>query len=162
MLLLTHYSRYCSLATLAFVMLVLSGCSGESNQSDGLAMGQEPYLRYCASCHGNNGEGKSPAFPPIAGSEWLAMGPESVALIVLGGLSGEIEVAGQTYRGYMPPMRHVSDQDITALMGFIDDQWADWAEPITQAQVTELRGKVGSRPIQGLEGLQALLEEIEQ
>ena len=143
-------------------MLVLTGCSDESGNSDELAVGQEPYLRYCASCHGNQGEGKPPSFPPLAGSEWLDLGTDAIALIVLGGLSGEIEVAGQTYRGYMPPMRHLSDEDITALIGYIGEQWADWAEPITQERVTELRGKVGgTRPIQGLEGLETLLEEIQ-
>lgn len=151
--------RYCSLAILAFAVLSLSGCSTEAEP---MAAGQEPYLRFCASCHGVNGEGKPPAFPPLAGSEWLDLGPDAVALIVLGGLSGEIEVAGQTYRGYMPPMRHLSDEDITALIGYIGDAWADWSEPIDQARVTALRGQVGgSRPIQGLEGLETLLEEIQ-
>ncbi len=151
--------RYCSRTAALIVVLLLVGCS---NDPDALAPGQEPYLRYCASCHGNQGEGKAPAFPPLAGSEWLEMGSDAVALIILGGLRGEIQVAGQTYRGYMPPMRHLSDQDITGLMGYIGGEWGDWPTPIAQERVAELRQAVGGRqPIQGLEGLQSLLNELQ-
>ena len=152
-------ARYCRLAALLFGLLVLTACSEETAE---LAAGQEPYLRYCSTCHGISGEGRPPTFPPLAGSEWLDLGPEATALIVLVGLRGEIEVAGQTYRGYMPPLRHISDQDIAASIGYIDDQWADWPEPLTAARVAALREQLGNRqPIQGLEGLQALLEEIQ-
>lgn len=152
-------ARYCRRAALlAVVLLFTTACTPEREE---LAEGQEPYLRFCASCHGNEGGGKPPAFPPIAGSEWLDLGPDAVALVVLGGLSGEIEVAGRTYRGYMPPMRQISDEQIADLIGYIGRAWTDWDTLPDAARIRELRPlATGNRPTQGREGLEALLEQV--
>lgn len=153
-------TRYCRRATVVVVALILAaGCTSQTDIE--LAEGQEPYLRHCASCHGNTGEGKPPAFPPIAGSEWLDLGPDAIGLIVLGGLNGEIRVAGRTYRGYMPPMHHLSSDDISALVGYIGREWADWGDLPDAARIDRLREMIGdSRPIRGLEGLEALIERL--
>ncbi|NKI35843.1 cytochrome c [Wenzhouxiangella sp. XN79A] len=152
-------ARYCRrAAALSVVLLFTTACAPDPDE---LVEGQEPYLRFCASCHGNEGGGKPPAFPPIAGSEWLDLGPDAIALVVLGGLSGEIEVAGRTYRGYMPPMRQLSDQEIAGLLGYIGRAWTDWERLPEPARIAELRPLVaGNRPTQGLDGLEALLEQV--
>jgi mono/diheme cytochrome c family protein len=152
-------AHYCSRAALLTVVLLFTtGCAPDPSE---LAEGQEPYLRFCASCHGNEGLGKAPAFPPLAGSEWLDLGPDAITLIVLGGLSGEIEVAGRTYRGYMPPMRQLSDEEIAGLLGYIGRTWADWDRLPDGERVAELRPLVsGNRATQGREGLEALLEQV--
>lgn len=127
-----------------------------------MADGQEPYLRHCASCHDNDGSGKPPAFPPLAGSEWLDIGPHAVALISLYGLRGEIEVDGRTYRGFMPPMRHLDDRDIAELIGYIGASWANWDDAIDAEDVRALRGRLSrNQPLQGREGLEQGLAEIE-
>ncbi len=104
-----------------------------------LAPGQEPYLRYCASCHGNDGAGKPPTFPPLAGSDWLELGPDAIVLIILNGLQGEIEVSGQRFRGYMPPMRHLSDEQIAQIMTYIGHAWASWEATPDPQRVAALR-----------------------
>lgn len=125
-----------------------------------MAQGQEPYLRWCASCHGNNGEGKPPTFPPIAGSEWLELSDQALTLIILYGLRGEIQVAGQTYRGYMPPMQHLNDKDIADIVAFMRSAWTEQEAWIDAAGVAELRTVFpGRRP--PLEGLDGLLEAVE-
>lgn len=152
-------TRYCSrAAVVAVTLIVAAGCGPQAEE---LAEGQEPYLRFCASCHGNAGAGKAPAFPPLAGSDWLALGPDAITLIVLGGLNGEIEVSGRKYRGYMPPMHHLSNEDISALVGYIGREWAGWDERPGPERVDALRAVIGeSRPIRGREGLELLLEQI--
>ncbi|MDX1626191.1 MAG: cytochrome c [Wenzhouxiangellaceae bacterium] len=141
-------------------LLALVGCGPAP---DDLAPGQEPYLRYCASCHGNAGEGKAPSFPPLAGSEWLDMGPEAVAVIVLGGLAGEIEVAGRTYRGYMPPMRRVDDDSVAALIGYMGEAWAGWEDLPDAGEIARLRGALrDAGPAQGRDGLMERLDEVSQ
>ncbi|WP_049724380.1 c-type cytochrome [Wenzhouxiangella marina] len=138
--------------------LLLTACGSEPASGPELAPGQGEFLRWCASCHGNAGEGKPPAFPPLAGSEWLQLPDRGLGMIVLYGLRGEIEVAGQTYRGYMPPMSHLPDEDIAAILAFIGDQWADREISLTAADVAALREAEDTRPLNGREGLEARLE----
>ncbi|MFW5927384.1 MAG: c-type cytochrome [Wenzhouxiangella sp.] len=139
----------------------LAGCGQESEPPGEMAPGQEPFLRYCASCHGNAGEGRPPAFPPLAGSEWLEMPPEAVAAIVLSGLRGEIEVAGESYRGYMPPMRHIDDDEIAAIIGYMKSSWSEGDGGIDAGRVAGIRQALSGRgPLEGREGLDEAMESL--
>lgn len=152
--------RLVSISLLACFVLV--GCGEPSVPPGELAFGQEPYLRYCASCHGNQGQGKPPTFPPLVGSRWLSNGPEAMALIVLYGLRGEIDVQGRIYRGYMPPMQHIPDEDIAALLTYMRQSWGDTSDVVTAEEVDRLRGIfAGPRPpLNGYEGLLEALEAL--
>lgn len=157
----TTLAGYCNRAGLIGLIVLVTGCGPDVPPGE-LAHGQEPYLRHCASCHGDDGAGKPPAFPPLAGSEWLELGPEAVALITLYGLRGEIEVAGRRYRGFMPPMHHLADEDIVALLAYIGTAWADWSELPDAADIEQLRGVRSRRqPLEGLGGVKQALEEID-
>jgi mono/diheme cytochrome c family protein len=164
-------SNYCNrtlggkgLALLLILAAAMFGtaCSDDRPPPGELAPGQEPYLRWCASCHGNRGEGKPPAFPPMADSEWLDLPDQALALIVLNGLRGEIEVAGRTYRGYMPPMQHLSDDDVAAIIGYIVTTWGGRDPALDVADVASLRQAFPGRqpPLEGLEGVERALEEL--
>lgn len=148
------------LALLALI-LGLTACGNEQAQLE-LAPGQELYLRHCASCHGNQGQGRPPTFPPLAGSEWMELPSEALALIVLLGLRGEIEVAGRTYRGYMPPMQHISDEGIAQLIGFTEREWSGREPRLTAADIANIRGAFDGRrpPLYRKEGLMDALAEL--
>ena len=150
------------LALLALLITVLVGCGGEETTLE-LAEGQEAYLRHCASCHGHQGEGRPPTFPPLAGSEWMDLPSEALALIVLLGLRGEIEVAGRTYRGYMPPMQHISDEDIAELIGFTEREWSNREPGLSATDVADIRSHFAERrsPLERKEGLMEALSELE-
>lgn len=145
------------------LLAVLTACGPSSVPSPELAFGQEPYLRYCASCHGNQGQGKPPTFPPLAGSEWLMLGPDALSLIVLYGLKGEIEVQGRTYRGYMPPMQHISDEDIAALLTYMTQTWVGEEQAVMPEDVARLRGVFDGprKPLDGYDGLMEALDSIQ-
>jgi len=140
-------------------MLTLAGCSDQPDVP--LAPGQADYNTYCSACHAPDGAGRPPTFPPLAGSEWLARGPDAVALVALVGLRGPIEVAGRNYNGFMPAARQASDAELAALLGFIGSQWADWNEPITAERIAELRAATAAieMPV-GREGLEAAAAEV--
>ena len=142
----------------AGLVLLLAGCQSEPDSGLVLEAGQSEYLRWCASCHGNAGEGKPPAFPPLAGSEWLAFSDRGLAMIVLYGLRGEIEVAGQTYRGYMPPMSHLPDSEIAAILGFINRTWGVREQAPDEALIAAIRAAEQTRPLNGRADLEARLE----
>lgn len=155
-----HSSRYCSRAAAVLAAgLWLAGCSDEPKEP--MQPGEAEYVRYCSTCHARDGAGRPPGFPPLAGSEWLELGPEAVSLIVLLGLRGEIEVAGQTYRGYMPTMRQVSDADMTAILGFINEQWAGWESVPNADEVAQLREfAAGEELLEGRAELEQALERL--
>jgi len=142
---------------MALAFGLLTGCGQEPDATVELVSGQGEYLRWCASCHGNNGEGKAPAFPPLAGSEWLELPDRGLAMIVLYGLRGEIEVAGRTYRGYMPPMTHLPDQEIEAILAYVIRTWTDRESELTGADIAVLRAADDTRPLNKRAGLEARL-----
>lgn len=139
--------------------LMLAACSDQPDVP--LAPGQAEFNTFCSACHGPDGAGRAPSFPPLAGSELVARGPEHVALIALAGLRGPIEVAGQSYNGFMPAVRQASDAELAALIGFIGDQWADWPTAIDAARIAELRAATAGveMPV-GRDGLDALAAEV--
>ena len=108
--------------------------------------GQQIYSTTCAACHQPNGEGNGETYPPLAGSEWVT-GPDArLARIVLHGLTGEVEVAGQTYSGAMPPWKDVlKDDEIAAVMTYIRGAWGNKAPAVTAATVASLRAAHASR-----------------
>jgi len=147
-------------AALIAAGLWLTGCSDEPDVP--MQPGEAEYVRYCSTCHARDGAGRPPTFPPLAGSEWLELGPEAVSLVVLLGLRGEIEVAGRTYRGYMPNMRQVDDEELAALLGYIRGQWADWSGTPDAGRLAALRElTAGGDLLEGRAGLERMLERVQ-
>jgi len=149
------------IAVLMGALAILVGCGSEAESDIELVPGQGEFLRWCGSCHGNQGQGKPPAFPPLAGSEWMALPDRGLAMIILYGLRGEIEVAGRTYRGYMPPMTHLPDQDIAQILDFATRTWAGRESSLTAEDIAVLRTGEDTRPLNGRAGLEQRLEQSE-
>lgn len=152
--------RYCRRAVVLIAAgLWLAGCSDEPKVP--LEPGEAEYVKYCSTCHARDGAGRPPTFPPLAGSEWLELGPDAVSLIVLLGLRGEIEVAGRTYRGYMPPMRQLDDEEIGLVLEHIDRQWADWESVPSTEEIAALRTRIAEQDLlESREALERLLDEV--
>ncbi|MEN1728304.1 MAG: cytochrome c [Pseudomonadota bacterium] len=143
---------------LSALLALLVGCGSESDADLTLEPGQGEFLRWCASCHGNAGEGKPPAFPPLAGSEWLEFSDRGLAMIILYGLRGEIEVAGRSYRGYMPPMTHLPDEDIASILDYVTRTWAGRDSTQSPADIAALRAAEDASPLNARAGLEARLQ----
>lgn len=151
-----------TLAAALLVLTMLAACGGGSGSDAGDVPGQSVYARYCAGCHGMQGQGRPPSFPPLAGSEWLALPPEGLTAIILLGLRGEIEVAGQAYAGYMPPMQHIDDERVAEIVRYIKNRWSDAANDWTAGDVARLRRALaGRRTPDGRAGVDRLLEELQ-
>jgi mono/diheme cytochrome c family protein len=117
---------------------------------DMVALGRATYNLVCTSCHQANGQGLPPAFPPLAGSEWVTGSDERLVRIILHGLEGPIKVKGVEYSGVMPAAGpgsgfNLSTQRVAAVATFVRQEWGNSAPPVTQAKVDEIRAKEGNR-----------------
>lgn len=148
-------------AAAVLVVTLLAACGGETGSQQPDDPARAAFGRYCAGCHGAQGQGRPPAFPPLDGSEWMALPPEGLTAIVLLGLRGEIEVSGRQYAGYMPPMQHIDDERAAEIVRYIKRRWSDAPVEWTGEDVAGLRSTLaGRRTPEGREGIDRLLEEL--
>ena len=88
--------------------------------------GEAAYLANCAACHQPTGMGLAGAFPPLAGSDYLkGLDRDKLIDSVLQGISGKITVNGVDYDNVMPPMAHLSDEDIANALTYITSSWGN-------------------------------------
>lgn len=105
------------------------------------ANGDALYTNKCANCHQMNGEGVPPAYPPLAGSDFLkklTQGRERKKLISIlkKGLKGPITVNGVDYNGFMPPaVDDLSNSEIAALLTYVTNSWGNQAEPFSEDEI---------------------------
>jgi nitrite reductase (NO-forming) len=97
------------------------------------------YARTCAACHQSQGQGLAPAFPPLAGSDFLMADKDRSIGIVLGGLSGHVEVNGTGFDGAMPTQAHLSDDDIAHVLTYVRSSWGNHGGEVTAAEVASRR-----------------------
>lgn len=101
--------------------------------------GEKLFKTRCAACHQATGKGIPGAFPPLAGSEWVNGDSEVMASIVVHGLSGEIEVSGQTFKGAMPSFSKLKNEELAAILTYVRGSWGNSASEVTAAQVEATR-----------------------
>ena len=102
--------------------------------------GEEVYQQVCQSCHLVTGEGITGAYPPLAGSEWLAKENSVLIRIVLHGLMGEIQVRGRKYNNVMAAWgTQLNDIEIANVLSYIRSSWGNTLPPITSEEVAKVR-----------------------
>lgn len=108
--------------------------------------GAEIYMTRCMSCHQMNGRGIAGVFPPLTGTEWVMGDKGRLIRIVLHGLTGEIDVEGETYSGAMPPWKSfLNDEQMAALLTYIRSSWGNEAPEVTVAEVAKVRAATEER-----------------
>jgi mono/diheme cytochrome c family protein/glucose/arabinose dehydrogenase len=108
------------------------------------AAGRQQFLSVCAGCHGNNGEGIKRMAPPLAGSEWVLGDQRRLALLVLHGIEGPLDVAGRRYEApeilpVMPSHSTMDDGNITSILTYIRNEWGNDAGGVDRRIVGKLR-----------------------
>ncbi len=112
--------------------------------------GAAAFASSCALCHGPAGKGQPGLGPSLIDSPWL-LGEESIPIrLVLDGLTGPVEVEGETWDITMPGHREnplLDDEGIAAILTWVRRQWGHGAEPIDPKAVTELRQLTAGRTL---------------
>ncbi len=101
--------------------------------------GRTIYTTLCGACHQPHGYGLDGLAPPLVDSEWVTGDPAVTALIVMHGLAGPIKVGGRTYNLAMPPLPHLTNEDIAAVLTYIRREWDHTASPVSTEFVTKVR-----------------------
>ena len=103
------------------------------------ARGEALYLANCAGCHQPTGKGLPGAFPPLAGADYLLEDRSRAIETVIAGRTGPITVNGAQYNGVMPPMGHLPDADIAAIVTYALNAWGNDGGSVSPAEVAALR-----------------------
>ena len=108
-------------------------------------LGAQVYNANCVGCHQAAGQGVPGAFPPLAGhaSEVYAAGGEDyLAQVLLFGLTGQIQVEGTSYNGFMPAWQQLDDDQIANVLNHVIAELGDAPSgfvPYMAADVAEHR-----------------------
>ena len=117
-------------------------------QRENMLKGAEIYASSCANCHAASGNGIGGLGPPLAESPWVTGPSERLLRIILQGLSGPIEVAGERWDSVMPG--HVdypgfTDEAIAGLLTYLHRVWGHTGRAIDVAFVTATKNQLASR-----------------
>lgn len=142
---LVHYSiRFDPLVVNSHANRAKSDDSGPAKLTRA-QLGKSVYLTNCATCHQPNGMGVPGAFPPLAGSEWVAGSEERIIRIVLHGLQGPIKVAGNDFNNVMAPLGAVlKDEQIANVLSYVRQTWDNSAPDVEPATVAKVRADTAS------------------
>ena len=92
-------------------------------------------------CHGSDGKGLPPHYPPLAGNRALTMqeAANAIQIVLNGGFAPGTQGNPRPYG--MPPYSHaMSDQEVAAVVSYVRMSWGNKAGPVTASQVNRYRG----------------------
>ncbi len=123
--------------------------------------GSEEFTRHCASCHGSEGDGDGEWYPSLSRLA-AERDPEDIARTILLGRFGRGgEVQGHTIP-IMPSWSRLSNEEVAAIVNFIQTRWGNATTAISVETVSRLRGqpirstdRAGVTPLSGPEAKQA-------
>lgn len=92
----------------------------------------------CAGCHGAGGAGDGANYPPLSASEWVVGDDtEALAMIILNGVQGPIEVLGRTWNGAMPAQGPLSAKELASLMTFLRNDLSNQVGDVITVEMAE-------------------------
>jgi mono/diheme cytochrome c family protein len=104
------------------------------------ATAAELYKTQCATCHGEQGEGKVNQYPALAGNPAIvAARPENLIQMVLYGGYGPSTQAQPRPYGMPPYLFTLNNQQIAEVLNHIRSQWGNQAAPVSPLQVDSVR-----------------------
>jgi mono/diheme cytochrome c family protein len=105
-----------------------------------LSLGKTVYDSRCASCHGADGSGKPPQYPPLAGNQSIEMesSVNAIRMVLNGGYPPG--TAGNPMPYGMPPFAQLlSDNEVAAVVSYIRTSWGNRGTAVSARQANALR-----------------------
>jgi mono/diheme cytochrome c family protein len=144
----TQHLRPPDLSAMAMHLQSLPGAEAPRNRADTptsaqLKRGAGIYEDRCALCHGDDGQGRSRAYVPLAGNRAVLRDPAAnLVQVVLGG-AFPASTAGNPRPFGMPPFAtELSDEDVAAVLSYIRNAWGNRAAAVQPLDVQRWRSSV--------------------
>ncbi len=105
-----------------------------------MELGRKVYERQCAVCHGAEGQGQPPQYPPLAGNASITMSSpvNSIRMVLNGGYPPGTRKNPRPHG--MPPFSHIlGDEEVAAVVTYIRVAWGNNGTPVAASQANELR-----------------------
>ncbi|MDR6859515.1 mono/diheme cytochrome c family protein [Variovorax guangxiensis] len=105
-----------------------------------MELGRKVYAKQCAMCHGDEGRGQPPQYPPLANNQSITMSSpvNSIRMVLNGGYPPGTKKNPRPHG--MPPFSHIlNDEEVAAVVTYIRVAWGNSGTPVAPAQANELR-----------------------
>jgi len=105
-----------------------------------MELGRKIYAKQCSMCHGDEGKGHPPQFPPLANNQSITMSSpvNSIRMVLNGGYAPGTKRNPKPHG--MPPFSHIlNDDEVAAVVTYIRVAWENSGTPVTTANVNDLR-----------------------
>lgn len=105
-----------------------------------MEVGRKVYVAQCAVCHGAEGKGQPPSYPPLAGNQSITMASpvNSIRMVLNGGYPPGTKKNPQPHG--MPPFSHIlNDDEVAAAVTYIRVAWGNNGTPVSATQANDLR-----------------------
>lgn len=105
-----------------------------------ISLGKTVYEKNCTSCHGAEGEGKPPHWPPLAGNQSIEMesAVNPIRMVLNGGYPPGTKGNPRPYG--MPPFAGMlSDNEVAAVVSYIRTAWGNRGTPVSARDANLLR-----------------------
>ncbi len=127
-----------------FLLLVVA-CKGPISPIDmqQVAHGQQVYEKHCANCHQLDGKGLAQIVPPLLNADYIVSNRAKLPAIVKHGLSEKIMVNGMDYQLKMPGNPTLSDEEVLAVVNFVEFRYAKSTHLMSKDSVMMLMNDTG-------------------
>jgi mono/diheme cytochrome c family protein len=105
-----------------------------------MEQGGKLYEQHCVGCHGKQGEGAPPAYPPLAGNRSVTMASAAnlVHIVLEGGFAPSTPANPRPYG--MPPFATVlSDAELASVLSHVRGSWGNAGSEVSPLDVARLR-----------------------
>jgi mono/diheme cytochrome c family protein len=104
------------------------------------SLGKEVYAGNCASCHGSDGKGIPPSYPPLANNQSIQMASavNPIRMVLNGGYPPGTAEDPEPY-GMPPFAQTLSDDQVAAVVSYIRTAWGNHGTAVTAQDANKLR-----------------------
>lgn len=107
------------------VLVFFAACMEAPNVNmQQVAHGQQLYETHCANCHQLDGKGIARIIPPLLNADYIVQNRNLMPQIIRNGMQQPIVVNGVSYQQKMPGNNELTDEELTALINFVEFRFA--------------------------------------
>lgn len=126
---------------------LLLGCCAVTAMAQ--TTGEALFVQHCSVCHQVDGAGTVGLAPALKGPHWQALSrtPSYLPTVILKGLSGRIDVAGQVFIGSMPAFAaQLDDAQVVSLVAHVQGLQQVPSTQVSPQDVAKIRLEAGGPP----------------